>query len=776
MGFLFFCCTSSLLLLLRLPPSSFLLSTTTSLTQHLSQHHHSDNIPHTTSRIQHHSHNISHNNISHTASLTLSQQHHSDNIPHTTSRIQHHSHNISHNNISHTTAHTQHHSHNISNTPAACQGVGCQGVGRMPLYYNICHTTSLTTTSLREHPTHNVSHTTAHTHTQHDSHNISNTPAACQGVGVQGVGCTPWRRLASAGHRRRFRGRRSTLLLAKGSDVRPGVVWRRLGTGPNFVAGAALCCLPRGRMYALASSGVGWAPAQISWQAQHFAACQGVGCTPWRRLASAGAPAQMSRQAQHFAACQGVGCTPWRRLASAGHRCRFRGRRSTLLLAKGSDVRSGVVWRRLGTGADFVAGAALCCLPRGRMYALASSGVGWAPAQISWQAQHFAAGQGVGCTPWRRLASAGHRRRYRGRRSTLLLAKGSDARPGVVWRRLGTGADLVAGAALCCLPRGRMYALASSGVGWAPAQISWQAQRFAACQGVGCTPWRRLASAGHRRRFCGRRSTLLLAKGSDVNAQASSGVVWRWLGTGADFVAGAALCCLRRGRMYALASSGVGWALAQISWQAQHFAACQGVGCTPWRRLASAGHRRRFRGRRSTLLLAKGSDVRPGVGWAPAQILWQVQHFAACQGVGCTPWRRLASAGHRRRFRGTRSTLLLAKGSDVRPGVVWRRLGTGADFVAGAALCCLPRGRMYALASAGHRRRFRGRCSTLLLAQGSDVRPGVVWRRLGTGADFVAGAALCCLPRGRMYALASSSVGWAPAQISWHGHRYRMKR
>ena len=164
-------------------------------------------------------------------------------------------------------------------------------------------------------------------------------------------------------------------------------------------------------MYALASSGVGWAPAQISWQAQHFAACQGVGCTPWRRL------------------------------ASAGHRRRFRGRRSTLLLAKGSDVRPGVVWRR--------------------------------------------------------LASAGHRRRFRGRRSTLLLAKGSDVRPGIVWRRL-----------------------ASAG---APAQISWQAQHFAACQGVGCTPWRRLASAGHRR------------------------------------------------------------------WQAQHFAACQGVGCTPWRRLASSG-------------------------------------------------------------------------------------------------------------------------------------------------------------------------------------------
>ena len=451
------------------PPSSFLLSSSLPTTSSLT---------HTSSHTQHHSHNISHNNISHTTSHThnishttsdphthlsqqhLSQQHHSDNIPHTTSRIQHHSHNIfkgSDNNIS------THISHN-----------------------NITQRTS---------------------HTQHLTHNSSTHQLLAKGSDAKGSDVRPgvvWRRLGTGAD---FVAGAALCCLPRGSDVPPGVVWRRLGTGADFVAGAALCCLPRGRMYALASSGVGWAPAQISWQAQHFAACEGVGCTPWRRL------------------------------ASAGHRRRFRGRRSTLLLAKGSDVRPGVVWRRLGTGADFVAGAALCCLPRGRMYALASSGVGWAPAQISWQAQHFAACQGVGCTPWRRLASVGHRRRFRGRRSTLLLAKGSDVRPGVVWRRLGTGADFVAGAALCCLPRGRMYA----------------------------------------------------------------GVVWRRLGTGADFVAGAALCCLPRGRMYALASSGVGWAPAQISWQAQHFAACQGVGCTPWRRLASAGHRRRFRGRHSTL-------------------------------------------------------------------------------------------------------------------------------------------------------------------------------
>ena len=235
-GFLFFCCISTLLLL---PPSSCtpwrrLASSGVGWAPaqiSWQAQHFAACLSHTTSLTQHLSHNISHNNI-----------------PHTTSRTQHHSHNISHNNISHTTSLTQHPTHNVS------------------------HTTSLTQHLSQQHLTHNITHTTSHT--QHHSHNISNTPAACQGVGCQGVGCTPWRRLASAGHRRRFRGRRSTLLLAKGSDVRPGIVWRRL--------------------------------------------------------------------------------------ASAGHRRRFRGRRSTLLLAKGSDVRPGVVWRRLGTGADFVAGAALC--------------------------------------------------------------------------------------------------------------------------------------------------------------------------------------------------------------------------------------------------------------------------------------------------------------------------------------------------------------------------------------------------------------------------------
>ena len=55
-----------------------------------------------------------------------------------------------------------------------------------------------------------------------------------------------------------------------------------------------------------------------------LAACQGVGCAPWRRLASAGhrrSAGSVCVLCAALAACQGVGCTPWRRLASAGHRC-----------------------------------------------------------------------------------------------------------------------------------------------------------------------------------------------------------------------------------------------------------------------------------------------------------------------------------------------------------------------------------------------------------------------------------------------------------------------
>ena len=194
-------------------------------------------------------------------------------------------------------------------------------------------------------------------------------------------------------------------------------------------------------------------------------------------------------------------------------------------------------------------------------------------------------------------------------------------------------ADLVAGTALCCLPRGRMYALASAGHRrWMcrfrgrrslRVQISWQAQDFAACQGVGCTPWRRLGTGAGCADFV---AGAALCEPSCADLVAGTALCEPPC---ADLVAGTALCCLPRGRMYALASAGhrrwmcvFSWQAqhfvnlhVQISWQAQYFVnlrvqiswQAQALCCLPRGRmyaLASAGHRRwmcRFRGRRSTL-------------------------------------------------------------------------------------------------------------------------------------------------------------------------------
>ena len=153
----------------------------------------------------------------------------------------------------------------------------------------------------------------------------------------------------------------------------------------------------------------------------------------------------------------------------------------------------------------------------------------------------------------------------------------------------------------------------------------------------------------------------------------------------AHLVAGTALCCLPRGRMYALASAGHRrWMCrfqqaqhfvnlhVQISWQAQYFV-----------------------------------NLR-------VQISWQAQRFAACQGVGCTPWRRLGTGAGCAEFVAG-AALCEPSCADFVAGAVLCEPPC-ADLVAGTALCCLPRGRMYALASAGHRRwmcRFRSRRSTL---------------------------------------------------------------
>ena len=272
---------------------------------------------------------------------------------------------------------------------------------------------------------------------------------------------------------------------------------------------------------------------------------------------------------------------------------------------------------------------------------------------FAWQAWHNLHCQGVGCTPWRplglrlfcvagvgqsalprgrmyALASLGSPPLLRGRRGTMCTAKGSDVRPGVPWvsasfawqawhnvhcqgvgctpwRPLGLRLFCVSGVAQCALPRGGMYALASlgsppllrgrrgtmctakgsdvrPGVPWVSASFAWQAWHNVHCQGVGCTPWRPLGL----RLFC---------------------------------VAGVAQCALPRGRMYALAS----------------------LGSPPLLR-GRRGTMCILRGRRGTMCTAKGSDVRPGVPWAPPLLRGRRGTMCTAKGVGCTPWRPLGSA------------------------------------------------------------------------------------------------------------------------------------
>ena len=333
-----------------------------------------------------------------------------------------------------------------------------------------------------------------------------------------------------------LRGRRGTICIAKGSDVRPGVPW---------------------------------VSASFAWQAWDNVHCQGVGCTPWRPLGL------------RLFCVAGVGQCALPRgrmyaLASLGSPPLLRGRRGTMCTAKGSDVRPGVPWvsasfacqawhnvhcqgvgctpwRPLGLRLFCVAGVAQCALPRGRMYALASLG---SPPLL------------------------------RGRRGTMCTAKGSDVRPGVPW---------------------------------VSASFAWQAWHNVHCQGVGCTPWRPLGL----RLFC------------------VAGVAQC-----AFCVAGVGQCALPRDRMYGLASLGL------------RLFCVAGVG---------------------QCALPRGLDVRPGVPWAPLLLCGR-------RGTMCI-------------LRGRRGTMCTAKGSDVRPGVPWAppllrgRRGT----------MCTAKGLEYALASLGLR-------------------------------------------------------------------------
>ena len=181
-----------------------------------------------------------------------------------------------------------------------------------------------------------------------------------------------------------------------------------------------------------------------------LAALQGVGCTPWRPLVSAALPVTFAWQAQHLVLCKGSDVRP-------GVPCSpllFAWRARHLVLCKGSDVRPGVPWSPL-----LLRGRrSTCCSARGRMYALASLGLGRSAGSFCVAGATLAALQGVGCTPWRPLVSAA----FCVAGAALAALQGVGCTP---WRPLVSAAFCMAGAALGAL------------------------------QGVGCTHWRPLVSA-----------------------------------------------------------------------------------------------------------------------------------------------------------------------------------------------------------------------------------------------------------------------------------------
>ena len=155
-----------------------------------------------------------------------------------------------------------------------------------PLHYNISHTTSLTTTSLRQHPTHNVSHTTSltqHLSQQHLTHNSTHTTSLTQHLQHARTQTTSHtQRLAynithniphttsrtqhlshNISHNNITHTTSHTQRLAHAQhfvNLHVQISWqaqRVLCEPPcaDLVAGTALCCLPRGRMHALASAG-----------------------------------------------------------------------------------------------------------------------------------------------------------------------------------------------------------------------------------------------------------------------------------------------------------------------------------------------------------------------------------------------------------------------------------------------------------------------------------------------------------------------------------------
>ena len=182
------------------------------------------------------------------------------------------------------------------------------------------HTRSLThslphsfTDSLTHPPTHSLHSLNSHSLTHSLPHSLAHSLTHSL-THVQGVGCTPWRPLVSAALPVAFAWQVRHLVLCKGSDVRPGVPWSPPLCRWLLCGRCGTWCSARGRMYALASLGLRRSAGGFCVAGAALGALQGVGCTPWRPLVSAGLPVAFAWQVRHLVLCTGVGCTPWRPL------------------------------------------------------------------------------------------------------------------------------------------------------------------------------------------------------------------------------------------------------------------------------------------------------------------------------------------------------------------------------------------------------------------------------------------------------------------------------
>ena len=241
------------------------------------------------------------------------------------------------------------------------------------------------------------------------------------------------------------------LVLCKGSDVRPGVLWSPPLCWWLLRGKRSIWCFASDRMYVLASFGLRRSASGFCVAGAALGALQGVGCTPWRPLVSAALPVAFAWQARHLVLCKGSDVrpgVPWSPVA-------FAWQARHLVLCKGSDVRPGVPWSPPLCGGFCVAGAALGALKGSDV----RPGVPWSPVAL------------------------------RGRCGTWCSARGRMYALASLGLRCSAGGFCVAGAVHGALTtRGRMYALAPLVSAALPVAFAWQVRHLVRCKGSDVRP------------------------------------------------------------------------------------------------------------------------------------------------------------------------------------------------------------------------------------------------------------------------------------------------